>query len=121
MSDHIDELCALVKAAGGTMRLYGNPVSAEELRGAVTARVDAKLRKLVTGLPTPSLTATITPPTCRAGLGAVKVLGFVPPPREPDPADERERLQKPRRQARCTLCNGIGHIASNRKHHPRPL
>ena len=28
----IDDLCALVKEAGGTMRLYGKPVTAIELR-----------------------------------------------------------------------------------------
>jgi hypothetical protein len=30
--DHIEQLCALVKEAAGTMRLYGKPVDAAQLR-----------------------------------------------------------------------------------------
>lgn len=118
MSDHIDELCALVKAAGGTMRLYGRKVSPGELRGAMEARVDAKLGALI-GLPTPRLTATIEP---RGRFGAVVVAGYTPPPRETDPADERPfRRQKARVPSTCRLCLKPGHIASNEKFHPRPL
>lgn len=38
--DHVDQLCALVKEAGGTMRLYGNPVDADGIRAHVTPIVD---------------------------------------------------------------------------------
>ncbi len=34
--DNIGALCLLVKEAGGTMRLHGVPVSADELRAAAT-------------------------------------------------------------------------------------
>jgi len=116
MSDHIDELCELVKSAGGTMRLYGRPVSAVELRGAMNARVDAKLGALV-GLPTPSLSATITPPVRKGELGAVVVAGYTPPNRfDGDPVPT-----KPRKLIICARCKMVGHNAANTKHHPRPL
>lgn len=81
----------------------------------------------MTGLPTPRLTATITPPTGKSRWGAVIVAGYTPPPRAPDPADEvpldrRARRNKTSRPpSRCTRCKMAGHIASNAKFHPRPL
>lgn len=101
-------------------RLYGRKVSPAELRGAMNARVDAKIAAIA-GLPTPSLTATVTRPTCKAGFGAVVVDGYTPPPSQPDPADERPvGGQKGRVPSTCTSCGVRGH-ASNEKFHPRPL
>lgn len=41
--DHIDQLCDLVKEAGGTMRLHGEPVTAKELRGAAVRSLAGRL------------------------------------------------------------------------------
>jgi len=122
MSDPIDELCALVKAAGGTMRLYGRPVTADELRGAMHSRVDAKLGNLA-GLPTPSLSATIIPPHRRGDLGEVVVAVYAPPDNAYDPDDDGSRGNgdKPRKRPTCRLCGIVGHVSSNFKYHPRTL
>jgi hypothetical protein len=44
--DRIAELCALVRAAGGTVRLYGCEVTAEDLHRVGTEIVNDKLRQL---------------------------------------------------------------------------
>ncbi|MGE5801589.1 MAG: hypothetical protein ACM358_04990 [Gemmatimonadota bacterium] len=46
MSDMIDQLCALVAEAGGTMRLYGKPVGAEELRRFAMRRVVRRFARI---------------------------------------------------------------------------
>lgn len=123
-----DWLAALITESGGTIRLYGKPVSVAELRahcsGAAVSRAVAVLggwQCMPGKLPTPRLTATITPPTCKAGLGKVVVAGYTPPQREPYPADERPvRRQNARLPSTCKRCGLRGHIASNQKHHPRP-
>lgn len=45
-TDSVTKLCALVKDAGGTMRLYGKPVDADELKAHVGPIVDVKLEIL---------------------------------------------------------------------------
>ena len=148
------------------MRLYGQPVDAAQLRGAMHARVDATIGTFI-GLPTPSLSATIITPTGTSRWGAVIVAGYTPPRRDdldrrradvrdrisvpsPEPvaiqvqvepmpmtpeevadlvrrarAAERDpgeqRYEKIRKRTACTRCGLAGHIASNRKYHPRHL
>ena len=41
--DHIQELCDLVKEAGGTVRLHGRPVDAQQLREGVTKSLSERL------------------------------------------------------------------------------
>ena len=114
MRDHIDELCDLVKSAGGTMRLYGREVSPSELRGAMVARVDAKLGAIVVGLPTPSLSAIID--TSGPGLGVVTVAGYTV-----DRRDDDQVLAPRRKRIVCARCGVVGHNRNNRRFHARPL
>lgn len=41
--DAIGALCALVKLAGGTMTLYGEPVNEQQLRGHARAAAEEKI------------------------------------------------------------------------------
>ena len=49
MSDAIAELCRIVRDAGLTMKLYGKPVTEEQLRTQVTGLAVARLRRATTG------------------------------------------------------------------------
>lgn len=74
------------------------------------------------GLPTPSLSATITTPTRKGELGAVVVAGYAPPSSDdPDETRPRGHGDKPRKRPTCRLCGIAGHVSSNFKYHPRPL
>ena len=75
----------------------------------------------MTRLPTPSLSATIAPPTRKGDLGAVVVAGYAPPRRDEVDEDPRGHDDKPRKRATCRLCGIAGHVSSNLKYHPRPL
>lgn len=78
----------------------------------------------MSSLPTPSLTATITPPMSRANLGKVMVHGYAPLEvvEYCDPGDPRAYGNRKRRKTIvCHRCGIEGHNTNNRKHHPRPL
>lgn len=118
--DHIDELAATVKRAGGTMRLYGKSVTVDALREHAAGSATSRLTATVSGmhytpgkLPTPRLTATVNPPLNKGTLGAVVVDGYDPPRHDGDP-----RPPVRRGRVRCTLCDQMGHARSNRKFHP---
>lgn len=80
-----------------------------------------RLRKV--GLPTPSLTASVTTPPGNSKWDTVVVAGYAPPkPAELDHEDPRAHgHQQPRRRGVCKRCGVEGHNANNRKHHPRQL
>ncbi len=72
-------------------------------------------------LPTPRLTATITPPTRKGDLGAVVVHGCTPPHVDLDEGNDRPRPRpsdRTRQAGVCSLCRLPGHARSNRKFHP---
>lgn len=58
MADHLDELIALVQSVGGTVKLYGKPVTARDLRsfawaGFVERYTDVVVRAACTAMVIP--------------------------------------------------------------------